>query len=1248
MYLVACVDFLSGIKMSQAPTQTPTPRHELLHGDERNIGKSNLRIDLDKITCHPTCAIIPVILKNHFISTVLTNTSTVPEVYILQFWKDFKPSKDQKSITVRIDSRDIKFKVSTLRMVLGLQAEGSKDAPTFTNPPSLSEVVSFLRKLGYDESKEKITLLKTINRKYIPQPWLTLFAILTNSITGRQSGHEHPSLRLLQFFWGVINKANIDYAQLIWDDMLFQADGIKKQEDKKVPFSRFTKLLVRHFMNKYSDIDPRIDDKQHTPSMDILLSSARVQTTSTTKRGMRIPECLLTDEVRATEAYNIYDAAEESGQVGAKSWKVPPNRSKKVTRQPKRKLKLINEPDEPVPEEAVDETSKKRKTGKGKKIESSRDISPPLTASEEAKLLKQTLKESRRVEQERLEKMSKKGQGSSSRPETQPEESEQSDSNVQSESQHSSKSDETEQSSSRSIKSDKHDESESGDERVKESEDDESDHASDDDNADDEEIKKVSDEESEAEKNESESETSKHDDEQESDEEEGHTSSESESERESDDYSDTRVTDYQIVPIKPQTQTQHEPSTVQSQSQQVQTSSQKPKGPGPQKIRNRSHERLKKRLDDLEKEGIEKAVKDKIPSAVDMYLRDNLPTALESLLKSKLPELVSKTLQTTPMTLQTAPAKPTVASLKGQLLEAIIDDPEEDELRQALLQSMRKAELKDASCKQPKPSKRRRDDKDPDHQQPPKKRPSHGPSSSKPPTRKQAEKGTGSSQRQTSGTVQTDEAEVVIEMETPVDDIQVDEVPFEEVQIPTNVTEPPKDAQMLSEPEWIDPSAPSFNWFNEMVDAYPDIPETEEPIEGSVVGFAKRLKRVMKTQRLQLSDLLEIRRAGFTDFKTCTTNEIEFEYNVEEVARALSENINWEPRAAWDTLIPLTEDLKYQDFTKPLPLLGTDAFPRIPKEYFFNKDLKYLIHGNTDPDCRYSTSLTKFKAASYLIHNLHEQMRGLYCSTVSRYNDEASLGVLHWPERRRWFYKWKLSTCKTKGSVYRKDKILAITDIPQTENRFGYNFLEKIVVRRSDDKLHTFSEADFQKLNINDIEDMYVLKRQGRIQNLPGSLQYDFTNSLLLFIRYRILKARVEDVQLGAESYQTGLNLTEPEDKCPGIHEMRSYTFNNKPFGVAFPSQGRIYFMRYEETMKFGDETLRKVLLGLNDKLKKFNKGMNVGWKRKDAREAQKFIDVIRLRLKMRHHIRTLESLIGAREGIPNIQTYRRPDQPPL
>lgn len=155
----------------------------------------------------------------------------------------------------------------------------------------------------------------------------------------------------------------------------------------------------------------------------------------------------------------------------------------------------------------------------------------------------------------------------------------------------------------------------------------------------------------------------------------------------------------------------------------------------------------------------------------------------------------------------------------------------------------------------------------------------------------------------------------------------------------------------------------------------------------------------MQTQRLQLSDLVKIRAARFTEFKTCTTSELEFEYNVDEVARALSENITWEKRPSWDRIYYGTDldDFKFQDFTQLLPLIGPPSEPKIPKQYFFNRDLQYLIHGNTDLEHRHATSPTKFKAASYPIEELEDQMRGLYSTAVSKYNIEAALCNLHWP-----------------------------------------------------------------------------------------------------------------------------------------------------------------------------------------------------------------------------------------------------------
>ena len=177
---------------------------------------------------------------------------------------------------------------------------------------------------------------------------------------------------------------------------------------------------------------------------------------------------------------------------------------------------------------------------------------------------------------------------------------------------------------------------------------------------------------------------------------------------------------------------------------------------------------------------------------------------------------------------------------------------------------------------------------------------------------------------------------------------------------------------------------------------------------------------------------------------------------MEEVARALSENIKWGQRTS---------------YTQPLPLLGTSKYPKIPKEYFFNRDLHFLVHGNTDPSKRYASSLTKIKAASYPIEELESQMRGLYAKTAQPYKHEAELGTLYWPELRRWFYKYKLSL-KSKKKVFSEHRILAIKEITKMDSRYGYNFLDEILVRRHDDKEYTFSEADFHRLNLDDLFEM--------------------------------------------------------------------------------------------------------------------------------------------------------------------------------
>ncbi|GJT03398.1 hypothetical protein Tco_0824567 [Tanacetum coccineum] len=84
----------------------------------------------------------------------------------------------------------------------------------------------------------------------------------------------------------------------------------------------------------------------------------------------------------------------------------------------------------------------------------------------------------------------------------------------------------------------------------------------------------------------------------------------------------------------------------------------------------------------------------------------------------------------------------------------------------------------------------------------------------------------------------------------------------------------------------------------------------------------------------------------------------------------------------------------------------------------------------------------------------------------------------------------------------------------------GYGYLEEVMVRRADRQLYKFKEGDFVNLHLDHIKDMLLLVVQHKLFHLDGEVIVDLAVALRMFTRSLIIKKRVEDVQLGVESYQ--------------------------------------------------------------------------------------------------------------------------------
>ncbi|GKF36171.1 hypothetical protein Tco_0112929 [Tanacetum coccineum] len=92
-------------------------------------------------------------------------------------------------------------------------------------------------------------------------------------------------------------------------------------------------------------------------------------------------------------------------------------------------------------------------------------------------------------------------------------------------------------------------------------------------------------------------------------------------------------------------------------------------------------------------------------------------------------------------------------------------------------------------------------------------------------------------------------------------------------------------------------------------------------------------------------------------------------------------------------------ELEYNIKQKPLPLQGPPDRTTIPVDFFFYKDLEYLKQGNTER--KYTSSLTKSKAARYKIEGLEEMISNLWSSSKEGYDLNASLGIHHWGPKRQ-------------------------------------------------------------------------------------------------------------------------------------------------------------------------------------------------------------------------------------------------------
>ncbi|GJU23727.1 hypothetical protein Tco_1157069 [Tanacetum coccineum] len=383
---------------------------------------------------------------------------------------------------------------------------------------------------------------------------------------------------------------------------------------------------------------------------------------------------------------------------------------------------------------------------------------------------------------------------------------------------------------------------------------------------------------------------------------------------------------------------------------------------------------------------------------------------------------------------------------------------------------------------------------------------------------------------------------------SPLDDLMHDDF------VPDEQLLPEEERPATPEPAWtILPSNVSDvenNWAFAFASSYePPVKNSLLAKTGDMTTFLNWYRRQINKSKLTQADL---EGQAYEVVKVFYPDIIHLQFQMEECHKMLTDQVDWAN--------PEGDQVRI-NVNRPLPLGGPPGHVTIQTEFFFNKDLEYMRFGNKGS--MPVLSIFKMKVARYPDFGLEllvpEQM---WIEDVCTYDISAKYAY----------------------------------------SRYGYDYLSEIVLRRADFQEHTIAEKDFKNLYPSDFEDLNLLLLQGHLDHLSGSDKRMLSTAVKLWTRNLVIRQRVEDFQLGIESYQTQLNLTKPGWDATGYEFKHDYTIIESP----------------RATKEF--------------KIKRLNLGMNTRFRtKKDVTRSKEVITAIKRRLKTRTIYQNLEYFVGGR-----------------
>ncbi|GJR62236.1 hypothetical protein Tco_1504398 [Tanacetum coccineum] len=226
--------------MAQHKHATDVHPDELCPPNKRyDLMDSNKKVNLEHVQCPPESKILTNIIKNHPLRFSIAASSSVPWIYMAQFWHTLKEDGSKYRLKFMLDKKELSLTLDDFRTIFHLPHANDNNHNSFVPPPSFSDMVPFYKQqLGFTMELKTSSSFKTTG---LLQPWQTLCKIFSKCLTTR----------------------------LLWEGIYYSLH----HPTSSIPYPRFTKIIVSHYMTIFPEISRRARDMYHNLQDDDIMKN---------------------------------------------------------------------------------------------------------------------------------------------------------------------------------------------------------------------------------------------------------------------------------------------------------------------------------------------------------------------------------------------------------------------------------------------------------------------------------------------------------------------------------------------------------------------------------------------------------------------------------------------------------------------------------------------------------------------------------------------------------------------------------------------------------------------------------------------------------------------------------------------------------------------------------------------------------------------------------------------------------------